>query len=181
MCVLLWQMHEPIRGEILEQVLNRLVTKTASPVSHYLGNPTFRWSQISDVHQCLLWLGRETRFKLSLFLFVSISSDLFSDIVISAPMILLESSSKVTETFDHLSYLPLATVQGLLKAVQVPKIHTRAHTYTHNHIVKVPVSLLNCFSLLNLQPLLKVSMSLKDALILVLRKAMFSRCVLLCS
>ncbi|XP_028264400.1 Fanconi anemia group I protein isoform X2 [Parambassis ranga] len=98
-----FKIHEPIRGEILEQVLNRLITKTASPVSHYL--------------------------------------DLFSDIVVSAPMILLESSSKVTETFDHLSYLPLATVQGLLKAVQ---------------------------------PLLKVSMSLKDALILVLRKAMFS-------
>ncbi|CAK6972607.1 Fanconi anemia group I protein [Scomber scombrus] len=98
-----FKMHEPIRGEILEQVLNRLVTKTASPVNHYL--------------------------------------DLFSDIVVSAPMILLESSTKVTETFDHLSYLPLATVQGLLKAVQ---------------------------------PLLKVSMSLKDALILVLRKAMFS-------
>ncbi|KAM3609806.1 uncharacterized protein V6R79_020568 [Siganus canaliculatus] len=98
-----FKIHEPIRGEILEQVLNRLVTKTASPVNHYL--------------------------------------DLFSDIVVSAPMILLESSSKVTETFDHLSYLPLATVQGLLKAVQ---------------------------------PLLKVSMSLKDSLILVLRKAMFS-------
>ncbi|CAN9499146.1 unnamed protein product [Ophioblennius macclurei] len=98
-----FKVHEPIRGEILEQVLNRLVTKSASPVSHYL--------------------------------------ELFSDIVISAPMILLESSSKLTETFDHLSYLPLSTVQGLLKAVQ---------------------------------PLLKVSMSLKDALILVLRKAMFS-------
>ncbi|XP_031716924.1 Fanconi anemia group I protein isoform X1 [Anarrhichthys ocellatus] len=98
-----FKMHEPIRGEILDQVLNRLVTKTASPVNHYL--------------------------------------DLFSDIVVSAPMILLESSSKVTETFDHLSYLPLTTVQGLLKAIQ---------------------------------PLLKVSMSLKDALILVLRKAMFS-------
>ncbi|KAM6937756.1 Fanconi anemia group I protein [Xenentodon cancila] len=98
-----FKLHEPVRGEILEQVLNRLITKTASPVSHYL--------------------------------------DLFSDIVASAPMILLESSSKVTETFDHLSYLPLTTVQGLLKAVQ---------------------------------PLLKVSMSLKDALILVLRKAMFS-------
>ncbi|XP_037834228.1 Fanconi anemia group I protein isoform X2 [Kryptolebias marmoratus] len=98
-----FKMHEPIRGEILEQVLNRLVTKTASPVSHYL--------------------------------------DLFSDIVVSAPMILLESSSKLMETFDHLTYLPLATVQGLLKAVQ---------------------------------PLLKVSMSLKDSLILVLRKAMFS-------
>lgn len=98
-----FKMHEPLRGEILEQVLNRLVTKTASPVTHYL--------------------------------------ELFSDIVSSAPMILLESSSKVIETFDQLSYLPLATVQGLLKAVQ---------------------------------PLLKVSMSLKDALILVLRKAMFS-------
>ncbi|CAL8359654.1 unnamed protein product [Lota lota] len=98
-----FKIHEPIRGEILEQVLNRLVTKTASPVHHYI--------------------------------------DLFSDIAVSAPMILLESASKVTETFDHLSYLPLATVQGLLKAVQ---------------------------------PLLKVSMSLKDSLILVLRKAMFS-------
>nr|XP_057931485.1 Fanconi anemia group I protein isoform X2 [Doryrhamphus excisus] len=98
-----FKMHEAIRGDILEQVLNRLVTKTASPVNHFL--------------------------------------DLFCDIVTSAPMILLESSSKVTETFDHLSYLPLATVQGLLKAVQ---------------------------------PLLKVSMSMKDALILVLRKAMFS-------
>uniref|UniRef100_A0A3Q2XTV3 FA complementation group I n=1 Tax=Hippocampus comes TaxID=109280 RepID=A0A3Q2XTV3_HIPCM len=98
-----FKMHEAIRGEILEQVLNRLVTKTASPVNHFI--------------------------------------DLFSDIVTSAPMMLLESSSKVTETFDHLSYLPLPTVQGLLKAVQ---------------------------------PLLKVSMSMKDALILVLRKAMFS-------
>ncbi|XP_061577509.1 Fanconi anemia group I protein isoform X2 [Cololabis saira] len=98
-----FKVHESVRGEILEQVLNRLITKTASPVNHYL--------------------------------------DLFSDIVASAPMILLESSSKLTETFDHLSYLPLTTVQGLLKAVQ---------------------------------PLLKVSMSLKDALILVLRKAMFS-------
>uniref|UniRef100_A0A672P4A0 Fanconi anemia group I protein-like n=1 Tax=Sinocyclocheilus grahami TaxID=75366 RepID=A0A672P4A0_SINGR len=98
-----FMMHEPIRGEILEQVLNRLVTKTASPVTHFI--------------------------------------DLLSSIVMSAPMILLESSSKVTETFDQLSYLPLSTVQGLLKAVQ---------------------------------PLLKVSMSMKDALILVLRKAMFS-------
>ncbi|KAK1788907.1 hypothetical protein P4O66_015815, partial [Electrophorus voltai] len=98
-----FKMHEPIRGEILEQVLNRLVTKTASPVTHFI--------------------------------------ELLSNIVVSAPMILLESSSKVTETFDQLSFLPLSTVQGLLKAVQ---------------------------------PLLKVSMSLKDALILVLRKAMFS-------
>ncbi|KAF7702205.1 Fanconi anemia group I protein isoform X2 [Silurus meridionalis] len=98
-----FKIHEPIRGEILEQVLNRLVSKTASPVTHFI--------------------------------------DLLYNIVISAPMILLESSSKVIETFDQLSFLPLTTVQGLLKAVQ---------------------------------PLLKVSMSLKDALILVLRKSMFS-------
>ncbi|XP_076122446.1 Fanconi anemia group I protein [Alosa pseudoharengus] len=98
-----FKMHEQIRGEILEQVLNRLVTKTASPVTHFI--------------------------------------DLLSSMVTSAPMILLESSSKVLETFDQLSYLPLSTVEGLLKAVQ---------------------------------PLLKVSMALKDSLIIVLRKAMFS-------
>ncbi|XP_012688024.2 Fanconi anemia group I protein [Clupea harengus] len=98
-----FKMHEQIRGEILEQVLNRLVTKTASPVTHFI--------------------------------------DLLSSMVTSAPMILLESSPKVMETFDQLSYLPLSTVEGLLKAVQ---------------------------------PLLKVSMALKDSLIIVLRKAMFS-------
>ncbi|XP_067827501.1 Fanconi anemia group I protein [Heptranchias perlo] len=98
-----FKVHEPIRSEILEQVLNRVVTKTTSPINHYI--------------------------------------DVLSDIVSSAPLILLDSSSKVIEAFDHLSYLPLSTVQGLLKAVQ---------------------------------PLLKVSMSMKDSLILVLRKAMFS-------
>ncbi|XP_064168791.1 Fanconi anemia group I protein isoform X1 [Anguilla rostrata] len=98
-----FKLHEPIRIEILEQVLTRLVTKMACPVSHFI--------------------------------------DLFSDIAVSAPMILLESSSKVMETFDHLPYLPLCTVEGLLQAVQ---------------------------------PLLRVSVSLRDALILVLRKAVFS-------
>eukprot|EP00061_Rhincodon_typus_P018015 g46995.t1 len=49
---------------------------------------------------------------------ISCSPNLLSDIVISAPLILLDSSSKVIEAFDHLSYLPLSTVQGLLKAVQ---------------------------------------------------------------
>lgn len=116
------KMHEAIRGEILEQVLNQLVIKTASPVSHYLGNTTFRhWSQLSNVPWSLI-----KRWRLDfVWHVVFVSSDLFSDIVTSAPMILLESSSKVTETFDNLSYLPLATVQGLLKAVQVPK-------HTHN-------------------------------------------------
>ncbi|XP_069767300.1 Fanconi anemia group I protein isoform X2 [Narcine bancroftii] len=98
-----FKVHEPIRSEILEQVLNRVVTKTTSPITQYI--------------------------------------DLLSDIVTSAPLILLDSSSKVIEAFDHLSYLPLSTVQGLLKAVQ---------------------------------PLLKISISMKDSLIVVLRKAMFS-------
>ncbi|XP_053575332.1 Fanconi anemia group I protein [Bombina bombina] len=98
-----FKVHEPIRSEILEQVLNRVITKAANPISHFI--------------------------------------DLLSDIVVSAPLILQNSSSKVTEAFDHLCFLPLATVQGLLKAVQ---------------------------------PLLKISMSIRDSLILVLRKAMFS-------
>lgn len=38
-----------------------------------------------------------------------------------APLI-LQSCSKVTETFDYLSFLPLQTVQGLLKAVQVGQV-----------------------------------------------------------
>lgn len=48
-------------------------------------------------------------------------SDLLSDIVKYAPLI-LQSCSKVTETFDCLSFLPLQTVQGLLKAVQVSQL-----------------------------------------------------------
>uniref|UniRef100_A0A671EGL1 FA complementation group I n=1 Tax=Rhinolophus ferrumequinum TaxID=59479 RepID=A0A671EGL1_RHIFE len=67
--------------------------------------------------------------------------DLFSNITMCSPLVLQSCSSKVTETFDYLSFLPLQTVQGLLKAVQ---------------------------------PLLKVSMSMRDSLILVLRKAMFA-------
>ncbi|KAL6047414.1 hypothetical protein STEG23_010995 [Scotinomys teguina] len=97
-----FKIHEMIRQEILEQVLNRVVTRTSSPINHFL--------------------------------------DLLSDIIMYAPLI-LQNCSKVTETFDYLSFLPLQTVQGLLKAVQ---------------------------------PLLKVSMSMRDSLILVLRKAMFA-------
>ncbi|XP_019388724.1 PREDICTED: Fanconi anemia group I protein [Crocodylus porosus] len=99
-----FKVHELIRSEILEQVLNRVITNAASPISHFI--------------------------------------DLLSNIVVSAPLVLQNSSSKVTETFDNLSFLPLDVVQGLLKAVQ---------------------------------PLLKVSMSARDCLILVLRKAIFSR------
>ncbi|GAB0194188.1 Fanconi anemia group I protein [Grus japonensis] len=99
-----FKVHEPIRSDILEQVLNRVLTKASSPVSHFI--------------------------------------DLLSNIVASAPLVLQTSSSKVTETFDNLSFLPIDTVQGLLRAVQ---------------------------------PLLKVSMSVRDSLILVLQKAIFSR------
>ncbi|XP_064014178.1 Fanconi anemia group I protein [Pogoniulus pusillus] len=100
-----FKVHEPIRSDILEQVLNRVLTKAAaSPVSHFI--------------------------------------DLLSSIVVSAPLVLQSSSSRVTETFDNLSFLPIETVQGLLRAVQ---------------------------------PLLKVSMAVRDSLILVLQKAIFSR------
>ncbi|XP_054954935.1 Fanconi anemia group I protein isoform X13 [Pan paniscus] len=98
-----FKIHEMIRQEILEQVLNRVVTRASSPISHFL--------------------------------------DLLSNIVMYAPLVLQSCSSKVTEAFDYLSFLPLQTVQRLLKAVQ---------------------------------PLLKVSMSMRDCLILVLRKAMFA-------
>ncbi|KAM9533247.1 Fanconi anemia group I protein isoform 1-T1 [Guaruba guarouba] len=99
-----FKVHEPIRSDILEQVLNRVLTKAGSPVSHFIG--------------------------------------LLSSIVVTAPLVLQSLSSKVTETFDNLSFLPIDTVQGLLRAVQ---------------------------------PLLKVSMSVRDSLILVLQKAIFSR------
>ncbi|XP_054858348.1 Fanconi anemia group I protein isoform X1 [Eublepharis macularius] len=98
-----FKVHEPIRNEILEQLLNRVITNAGSPISHFI--------------------------------------DLLSGIISYAPLVLQNSSSKVTEAFDQLSFLPLATVQGLLKAVQ---------------------------------PLLKISMSMRDSLILVLRKSMFS-------
>uniref|UniRef100_A0A8C3WNI8 FA complementation group I n=1 Tax=Catagonus wagneri TaxID=51154 RepID=A0A8C3WNI8_9CETA len=98
-----FKIHEMIRQEILEQVLNRVVTRASSPISHFL--------------------------------------DLLSDIIVHSPLVLQSCSSKITESFDYLSFLPLQTVQGLLKAVQ---------------------------------PLLKVSMSMRDSLILVLRKAMFA-------
>lgn len=120
-------MHEQIRGEILEQVLNRLVTKTASPVTHFIGkesgsHASLKWGSAA-VH-CVALSGQIILLRLfsctapptplSLTL-----SDLLSSMVTSAPMILLESSPKVMETFDQLSYLPLSTVEGLLKAVQV--------------------------------------------------------------
>ncbi|CAJ0966520.1 unnamed protein product [Ranitomeya imitator] len=76
-----FKVHEPIRSVILEQVLNRVVTKATSPTSHFI--------------------------------------DLFSDIVFATPLLMQNSSSKLIATFDHLFYLPFATVQGLIKALQV--------------------------------------------------------------
>ncbi|KAG8145121.1 hypothetical protein E2320_013497, partial [Naja naja] len=89
-----FKVHEPIRSEILEQILNRVVTNAGVPITHFI--------------------------------------DLLSNIILSAPLVLQNSSSNVTEAFEHLSFLPLDT------------------------------------------PLLKISMTLRDSLILVLRKSMFS-------
>nr|KAG5697291.1 hypothetical protein BaRGS_004957 [Batillaria attramentaria] len=68
--------------------------------------------------------------------------NLLSEMVVSAPLLLLESVGKVREVFDCLPLLPPDTAKGLLVA---------------------------------LLPLLKISMSLKDTLILLLRKSIFSR------
>ncbi|POI33634.1 hypothetical protein CIB84_002614, partial [Bambusicola thoracicus] len=164
-----FKVHEPIRSDILEQVLNRVLTKAASPVSHFI--------------------------------------DLLSNIVVSAPLVLQNSSSRVTETFDNLSFLPIDTVQGLLRAVQPAKVSCcyispglilrylkifwfpcctddsikiegpdgpeedelmgpKGLAYHSVFLSKVCVPF---------QPLLKVSMSVRDSLILVLQKAIFSR------
>ncbi|XP_044135412.1 Fanconi anemia group I protein isoform X1 [Bufo gargarizans] len=98
-----FKVHEPIRSVILEQVLNRVITKATSPTSHFI--------------------------------------DLLSDIVHATPLIMQNSSSKLTATFEHLFHLSFSTVQGLLKA---------------------------------LQPILKINVSVRDNVILVLRKAMFA-------
>ncbi|KAM5171281.1 Fanconi anemia group I protein [Mantella aurantiaca] len=97
-----FKVHEAIRNVILEQVLNRVITKATSPTSHFI--------------------------------------DLLSDIVYATPLILQNSASKLTSAFDHLFQLPFSTVLGLLKA---------------------------------LQPLFKINISVRDCIILVLRKAMF--------
>ncbi|XP_068131301.1 Fanconi anemia group I protein [Hyperolius riggenbachi] len=98
-----FKVHEAIRSVILEQVLNRVITKATSPTTHFI--------------------------------------DLLSDIVFSTPLILQNAASKLTAAFDHLFQLPFSTVLGLLKA---------------------------------LQPLFKINISVRDFIILVLRKAMFS-------
>lgn len=74
----------------------------------------------------LQWLAPETSFAQAclaswqqLLLLPFCFSDLLSSIVVSAPLVLQSSSSRVTETFDNLSFLPIETVQGLLRAVQV--------------------------------------------------------------
>ena len=71
-----------------------------------------------------------------------IFSELLSSTVQSAPQILLESTQKIRETFDYLSFLSPTSADDLMRSIQ---------------------------------PLLKISVSLRDALIIVLRKAMFSR------
>ncbi|VDI13191.1 fanconi anemia group I protein [Mytilus galloprovincialis] len=73
---------------------------------------------------------------------VSHYMDLLSSAVLSAPQILLESTPKVREMLDYLSFLSPVSAEALLMAIH---------------------------------PLLKLSLTLKDSLILILRKAMFSR------
>ncbi|XP_064629898.1 Fanconi anemia group I protein-like [Lineus longissimus] len=98
-----FKLHEMVRPEILEQILNRVVIPS-TPVRHYL--------------------------------------ELLSAMVLQAPLIFLESLPRIRETLNNLAFLPVATAEGLLHA---------------------------------LQPLMKISMGLKDSLIILLRKSLFSR------
>jgi Fanconi anemia group I protein len=93
-----------VRSEILEQTLNRIVTRGTVPSSHYI--------------------------------------ELLNGAVASCPRFLIDSLTRVKETFDYLSFLPVSTARGLLQAIE---------------------------------PLLKVNLSLRDSLMLVLRKSLFSR------
>ncbi|XP_065187448.1 Fanconi anemia group I protein-like [Sycon ciliatum] len=99
-----FKVHDAVRADILQQILNRIVVKTSSSAEHYL--------------------------------------DLLTAAAVHSPQTLLDSLPKVREAFDYLSYLPLSSAIGLLRSVQ---------------------------------PLMNLSASLKDSLILVLRKALFSR------
>ncbi|XP_071497957.1 Fanconi anemia group I protein-like [Diadema antillarum] len=100
----LFKSQETVRSDVLEQILNRVVTRTAGSASQYI--------------------------------------NLLSSMVSSAPQTVLDCMGKVREAFDYLAYLPALTAEGLLKAFQ---------------------------------PLMRLNVTLKDSLMLVLRKAMFSR------
>ncbi|XP_071959979.1 Fanconi anemia group I protein-like [Antedon mediterranea] len=100
----IFKLQEAARQDVIEQILNHLITSSTHPVHHYL--------------------------------------KLLSNIIEASPQTALDYQSKVRETFDYLTQLPLDTAKGLLVAIQ---------------------------------PLVKISMTLKDALMLMLRKALFSR------
>ena len=103
---------------------------------------SFYWlTDLSETLMFLCWLFDRPAVRHWCFC-TNCLTDLLSEIVMSAPLFMLESMGKVREVFDYLTLLPPDTAQGLLVA---------------------------------LLPLLKVSMSLKDTLILLLRKSIFSR------
>ncbi|XP_046850469.1 Fanconi anemia group I protein-like isoform X2 [Xenia sp. Carnegie-2017] len=99
-----FQTHDVIRTEILEQIFNRLLTKSGAASYHYI--------------------------------------DLLKNAVSLNPQALLDSLPKVKEILEYLSCLAFKTSQGLLQAIL---------------------------------PLMKISITLRDSLMLVLRKSMFSR------
>ncbi|GFS88300.1 fanconi anemia group I protein homolog [Nephila pilipes] len=96
--------HRIVRSEVLEQILNHIVTKSQKPVKHYI--------------------------------------DIFSQIVQSDPLFLMDTLPKIVEILDYIYFIPYQNALDILQA---------------------------------LAPLLRISMPLKDTLMLVLRKALFHR------
>lgn len=96
--------HRIVRPEVLDQILNQIVTKSQKPVKHYI--------------------------------------DILSQIVQSDPLFLMDTLPKIVEILDYIHFLPHKNAVYILQA---------------------------------LAPLMKISMPLKDTLMLVLRKALFHR------
>ncbi|XP_067128123.1 Fanconi anemia group I protein isoform X2 [Centruroides vittatus] len=99
-----FKIHETVREEILQQILNRVITKTSRPVFHYI--------------------------------------DVIAKTIKAAPQQLLDILRKFREILDYVPFLPYPSAITFLRA---------------------------------LTPLLKISSPLKDALMVVLRKALFHR------
>ncbi|KAG8177343.1 hypothetical protein JTE90_020983 [Oedothorax gibbosus] len=96
--------HRIVRPEVLDQILNQIVTKSQKPVKHYI--------------------------------------DILSQIVQSDPLFLMDVLPKIVEILDYIHFLPYKNAVAILQA---------------------------------LAPVMKISMPLKDTLMLVLRKALFHR------
>jgi Fanconi anemia group I protein len=142
------QTHDLVRAEILEQIFNRVVTKATSPVSHYLG--------------ILIYTYFRERF-LYVLNYNQLIVNQILDVLNDDYLILKQNLFSV----ELLSSTVMSAPQRLLESSTKVR---EVFDYLAFLLPSTAEELLNA-----IHPLLKLSMSLRDSLILVLRKAMFSR------